>query len=118
MHRINCLLLTLTERYILLYSFFFKLIKTSKNENALWAIPETCVDRLMSPHQSSLFAGHQVIIKTYLTTGDKIFIPGLIHHQKSYIKECQICQLSRNEKNFLYDSYNIDLFLIIDHIQG
>ena len=34
----------------------------------------------------------------YLTTGDKFFIPGLIHYLRSYIKWCHICQLSRNEK--------------------
>ena len=38
------------------------------------------------------------MIKTYLTKGDKFFIPGLIHYLRSYIKECHICQLSRNDK--------------------
>ena len=49
-------------------------------------------------YHSSLFAGHQGIIKAYLTIGDKFFIPGLIHYLHSYIKGCHICQLSRNEK--------------------
>ena len=34
----------------------------------------------------------------YLTIGNKFFIPGLIHYIRSYIKECHICQLSRNYK--------------------
>ena len=47
---------------------------------------------------SHLFAGHQGIIKTYLTINDKFFIPNLIHYLRSYIKGCHICQLNRNEK--------------------
>ena len=46
----------------------------------------------------SLFAGHQGVIKTYLTTSDKFFIPNLIHFLRSYIKECHLCQLACNEK--------------------
>ena len=38
------------------------------------------------------------MIKTYLTIGDKFFIPGLIHYLHSYIKGCHVCELSRNEK--------------------
>ena len=49
-------------------------------------------------YHSSLFARYEGIIKTYLTIGDKFFIPGLIHYLGSYIKGCHICQLSRNEK--------------------
>ena len=47
---------------------------------------------------SSLFAGHQGVIKTYLTMSDKFFIPNLIHYLQSYIKGCHICQLACNEK--------------------
>ena len=49
-------------------------------------------------YYSSLFAGHQGVIKTYLTINDKFFIPNLIHYLQSYIKGCHICQLTRNEK--------------------
>ena len=45
-----------------------------------------------------LFAGHQGVIKTYLTISDKFFIPNLIHYLRSYLKDCHICQLNRNEK--------------------
>ena len=38
------------------------------------------------------------MIKTYLAISDKFFIPNLMHHLRSYIKGCHICQLSRNEK--------------------
>ena len=34
---------------------------------AVLAIPETCVDSIMALYHLSLFAGHQGIIKTYLT---------------------------------------------------
>ena len=45
-----------------------------------WPIPEICVDKIITLYYSSLFAGHQVEIKTYLTIGNKFFIPGLIHN--------------------------------------
>ena len=62
------------------------------------AIPETCADSVIALYHSSLFAGHQGVIKTYLTISDKFFIPNLIHYLGSYIKGCHICQLTRNEK--------------------
>ena len=52
----------------------------------------------LTVYHKSLFAGHQGVIKTYLTIRDTFFIPNLIHYLRSYIKGCHICQLSRNEK--------------------
>ena len=57
-----------------------------------------CVDKIITLYHKSLFAGHQGVIKTYLTISDKLFIPNLIHYLRSYIKGCHLCQLSRNEK--------------------
>ena len=57
-----------------------------------------CVDKIITLYHKSLFAGHQVPTKTYLTISDTFFIPNLIHYLRSYIKGCHICQLSRNEK--------------------
>ena len=62
------------------------------------AIPETCVDKIITIYHKSLFAGHQGVINTYLMITDKFFIPNLIHYLRSYIKGCHTCQLSRNEK--------------------
>ena len=64
----------------------------------LLTIPEICADKMITLYHSGLFAGHQGVIKTYLTIGDKFFIPGLIHYLWLYIKRCHICQLSRNDK--------------------
>ena len=69
-----------------------------KKETALLAFLETWTDKIISYH-SSLFAGHQSVISTYLTVGDKFFMPTLIHNLRSYIKGYHLCQLSRNEKN-------------------
>ena len=69
-----------------------------KKETTLLAIPETCSNEIITLYHSSLFAGHQGVIKMYLTIGDKFFIPGVIHYLRSYIKGCHICQLSRNNK--------------------
>ena len=86
------------EKYILLDSLLFKISMTPDKEMAVLAIPESCIDSIIALYHSSLFAGHQGVIKTYLTISDKFFIPNLIHYLRFYIKGCHICQLTRNEK--------------------
>ena len=86
----------LSERYILLDSLLFRI--HSDKQTAVLAIPEACADKIITLYHKSIFAGHQGVIKTYLTISDKYFIPNLIHYLKSYIKGCHICQLSKNEK--------------------
>ena len=87
---------TLAEKYVLLDSLLFKI--PSEKETAVLAVPETCADKIITLYHNSLFAGHQWVIKTYLTISDKFFIPKLIHYLRSYIKGCHLCQLSHNEK--------------------
>ena len=99
---------TFAEKYIFLDLLLFKIIVTPENETVLLAIPEVCTYKIITLYHYSLFAGHQSVIKTYLTIGDKFFIPCLIHYLHSYIKGCHICQLSRNE-NCLQDSYRLEL---------
>ena len=86
----------LAKRYVLLDSLLFKI--NPEKETAVVAIPEECVDKIITLYHKSLFAGHQGVIKTYLTICDKFFIPNLIHYLRSYIKGCHMCQLSRNKK--------------------
>ena len=86
---------TLAEKYILLASLLFKI--SPEKETAVLAIPETCVDKIITLYHKSLFTGHEGVIKTYLTMNDKFFIPNLIHYLRSYIKGCHLCQLSCNE---------------------
>ena len=71
---------TLAEKCILLDSLLFKIVTTPEKETALLAIPEICADKTITLYHSSLFAGHQGVIKTYLTINDKCFIPNLIHY--------------------------------------
>ena len=75
-----CKVETLAEKYILLDSLLFKLNTTPEQEAALLAMPETCAIKIITLYHSSLFAGHQGVIKMYLTIGVKFFIPGLIHY--------------------------------------
>ena len=89
---------TLSERYILLDSLLFKLIPIPGKEKALLAIPEVCMDKIIMLYHASLCAGHQGVIKTYLTISDKFFIPNLMHYLRLYLKACHICQLVRNDK--------------------
>ena len=62
------------------------------------AIPEICVDKIIVLYHTSLFAGHQGVVKTYLTMKDKFFIPNLMHYLRSFIKERHRCQLFRPDK--------------------
>ena len=86
----------LEERYILLDSLLFKI--TPEKELAVLTVPESCADKSITLHHSSLFAGHKGVIKTYLTISDIFFIPNLIQYLRSYIKGCHICQLVCNKK--------------------
>ena len=86
----------LVERYILLDLLLFKI--TTEKETAVLAVPETCVDKIIILYHSSLFAGHEGVIKTYLTISHKFFIQNLIHYLRAYKKGCHLCQLACNEK--------------------
>ena len=88
----------LEEKYVLLDSILFTISTMPEKEMAVLATPETCVDSIVALYHSSLFAGHQGMIKTYLAINDRFFIPNLIHYLRSYIKGCHIYQLTRNEK--------------------
>ena len=86
------------ELFILLDSLLFKLVTTLGKEKALLAMPENCVDKIIEIYHSSLFAGHQGVIKMYLTISNKFFIPHLMHYLRSHISACDICQLFRKDK--------------------
>ena len=58
----------LSERYILLDSLLFRIFPDK--ETAVLAIPELCTDKIITLYHKSLFAGHQGVIKTYLTISD------------------------------------------------
>ena len=64
----------LAERYILLDSLLFKLNTKPEKETALLSLPEVCADKIITLCHSSLFAGHQSVIKIYLTIGNKFYI--------------------------------------------
>ena len=89
---------TLAESFVLLDSLIFKLVTTPDKEAAILAIPEICVDKIITLYHTSLFAGHQGVVKTYLTMKDKFFIPNLMYYLRSFMKGCHVCQLSRSDK--------------------
>ena len=69
----------LAEKYILLDSLLFKL--NLEKEKVVLTIPEVCVDQIITLYHSSLFAGHQGVVKTYLTMAVKFF----------FLTSCIIC---------------------------
>ena len=89
---------TLAENFVLLDSLLFKLVTMPDKETALLAISEICLDKIIALYHASLLAGHQGVVKTYLTMKDKFFVPGLMHYLRSFIKGCHICQLARPNK--------------------
>ena len=71
---------TLAEKYILLDSLLFKIMVTPDKDTAVLAISEMCADSIIALYHSNLFAGHQGVIKTFLTICGKFFMPNLIHY--------------------------------------
>ena len=88
----------LPESFVLLDSFIFKLVTMPDKEAVVLAMHKICVDKIIALYHTSLFAGHQGVVKTYLTMKDKFFIPNLMHYLRSFVKGCHICQLSRPDK--------------------
>ena len=64
---------TLSEKYVLLDLLLFRI--SPEKETAVLAIPEMGMVKIITLYHKSLFAGHQRVIKTYLTISDKFFIP-------------------------------------------
>ena len=76
----------------------FKLVTMPGKETALLAVPEICMDKIITLYHVSLFAGHQGVVKMYLTMKDKFVVSSLMHYLRSFIKGCHICQLARPDK--------------------
>ena len=55
---------TLAESFVLLDTLIFKLVTTPDKEAVVLAIPEVCVDKIIALYHTSLFAGHQGMVKT------------------------------------------------------
>ena len=88
----------LAEKYIMLDSLLFKFTTVLGKESAVLAIPEVCADKIITLYHSNLFAGHQGVIKMYLTMSNRFYIPNLMHYLRVYIKGCHVCQLNRKDK--------------------
>ena len=54
---------TLAESFVLLDSLIFKLVTTPDKEAAVLAIPEICVNKIITLYHTSLFAGHQGVVE-------------------------------------------------------
>ena len=55
----------LAGKYILLDSLLFKI--NLEKETTVLAVPEACVDKIIMLYDANLFAGHQGVIKTYIS---------------------------------------------------
>ena len=95
---VMCKVIALSQNYILLDFLLFKLITVLNKEKGLLAVPEVCADKIIALYHASLFAGHQSVIKTYLTISNKFFIPNLMHYLTAFLKACHICQFARNDR--------------------
>ena len=68
-----CKVETVADRYILLDLLLFKMVTNPEKDTALLAIPEVCADKIIILYNSSLFAGHQCVIKNILDYWRQIF---------------------------------------------
>ena len=62
-----CKVVALSQNCILLDNLLFKIITVLNREKELLAVLEVCADEIIALYHASLFAGHQGVIKTYLT---------------------------------------------------
>ena len=76
----------LAEKYIMLDSLLFKSTTIPGRETVPLAIPEICADKIITLYHSNFFVGHQGVIKTYLMTSVRFYIPNLMCYLRSYIK--------------------------------
>ena len=93
----------LAEKYIMLDSLLFKFTTIPGRETLLLAIPETCADKVITLYHSNLFAGHQGVIKTYLTISDRFYIPNLMH----YLRSAMACF------HLSYSGYDTEVMILI-----
>ena len=63
----------LSERYVLLDSLLLRIYPDKGT--AILSIPEACTDEIIALYHKSLFAGHQGMIKTYLTISNTFLYP-------------------------------------------
>ena len=86
----RCKVKALAESFIMLDSLLFKLVTVLDKEKAFLAIPEICADKIIELYHTSLFMGHQGVIKTYFTISEKFFFPNLMHYLRSILSSCHI----------------------------
>ena len=58
---------TLVESFVLLDSLIFKLVTMPDKESAVLVIPEICIDKIIALYHTSLFTGHQGVVKTCIS---------------------------------------------------
>ena len=93
----------LAEKYILLDSLLFKL--NPEEEKAVLAIPEVCVDQIITLYYSSLFAGHKGVVKTYLTMADNFL----------FLTSCITC--THTSKVAIYANFQRRIRSLIDNFR-
>ena len=54
---------TLSEKYILLDSLLFKIETNANKEATVLSIPEACAVKIITLYHSSIFMGHQGVVK-------------------------------------------------------
>ena len=80
----------------MLDSLLFKLISTPDKETVLLAVPEICADKIITLYHTTLFVGHQGVVKTYLTLNDKFYYP----------RSCTLSEIIRKGMLYLSNHQN------------
>ena len=89
------------EDYIVFEGVLFR-IKLDKNKSVppqlLLCIPETFIPAILYQYHDLVLAGHQGVLRTYLTLKQKYWFPNMFLFIRKYILSCSTCQ-SRKEKD-------------------
>ena len=83
------------ENYIIFDGILFKIImgKAKNDEPRLtMCVTEAYIPVILYQYHDMLLAGHQGVLRSYLTIKEKYFFPHMIMYLRRYIKSCLVCQ--------------------------
>ena len=90
-----------SEMYIVIEDVLFRIRFPSKNSpelDLLLCIPERYIPYLLYYYHDSLLAGHQGVLRMYLTLRERFFVPNLFHCIRQYVASCSDCQMTRKKE--------------------
>ena len=120
--QIQCRVLGETANYVVVNKLLFKLEKLKEGKewkyHPVLVIPEKFETNIFHMYHNSLFACHQGLSKTFLTSRNKFFISNLFAKLRIYIEACAVCQRikPRQDRNKPYYGYIPKDYIPLEHL--